>query len=153
MLNVPDYSDEQLVKCVNSELANTLGNLLSRCSACSLNRDQAFPVWLPAVFDDRCDEEDRKMWADLASLPGTVAIPTSLYFTICIFYQVMLISISKSFTYTYIFAVLFSLKIILRTTLEISVLWCALMYNIARMLNLHCFYYDPHTCHLCCSYC
>lgn len=76
--HVAGYNDQRLVDCVNSELANTLGNLLSRCAANSLNRDQAIPAWHPGVFADRCTKEDREMWGSLASLPGTVAFPVSL---------------------------------------------------------------------------
>ncbi|KAK2183237.1 hypothetical protein NP493_319g04005 [Ridgeia piscesae] len=72
LVEMDGYSDQRLVDCVNSELANTLGNLLSRCSACSLNRDQVFPDWLPQVFADRCDDDDQEMWRRLASLPGVV---------------------------------------------------------------------------------
>ena len=55
--------------------------------------------------------------------------PADRYFlllTINIFYQVMLICISKSYT----LFLLFSVKIILRTTLEISALWCALTHSL-----------------------
>lgn len=39
----PDYSDEKVKRIVNSELADTFGNLLSRCCAQSLNRAQMYP--------------------------------------------------------------------------------------------------------------
>ena len=56
---------------------------------------------------------------------------------------IILLSILPSILHIDIlFAVLFSLKIILGTTLEISALWSALMCyncNITHMFNLHCF--------------
>ena len=37
-----NYNQELLVNCLNSELANTLGNLLSRITSKSINLDQSF---------------------------------------------------------------------------------------------------------------
>ena len=37
-----NYNQELLVNCLNSELANTLGNLLNRITAKSINSDQSF---------------------------------------------------------------------------------------------------------------
>lgn len=41
----PDYSDEKVKRIINSELADTFGNLLSRCCAKSLNRAQMYPQY------------------------------------------------------------------------------------------------------------
>lgn len=40
-----DYSDEKVKRIINSELADTFGNLLSRCCAKSLNKDQTYPAY------------------------------------------------------------------------------------------------------------
>ena len=37
-----NYNQELLVNCLNSELANTLGNLLNRITSKSINLDQSF---------------------------------------------------------------------------------------------------------------
>ena len=37
-----NYNQELLVNCLNSELANTLGNLLNRITSTSINLDQSF---------------------------------------------------------------------------------------------------------------
>lgn len=38
-----DYSEDKLISYLNTELANTLGNLLNRCTSSSVNIGQMFP--------------------------------------------------------------------------------------------------------------
>ncbi|XP_017775809.1 PREDICTED: methionine--tRNA ligase, mitochondrial [Nicrophorus vespilloides] len=46
-----NYSDTKVLRILNSELADTLGNLLSRCTGGSLNPQQTFPAIETAAFD------------------------------------------------------------------------------------------------------
>lgn len=46
-----DYSDVKLVRYLNAELADTFGNLLSRCCSKALNPDQAFPAIDSSAFE------------------------------------------------------------------------------------------------------
>lgn len=43
--SLTDYSDEKVKRIINSELADTFGNLLSRCCAKSLNKQQLYPEY------------------------------------------------------------------------------------------------------------
>ncbi|XP_077987959.1 methionine--tRNA ligase, mitochondrial-like [Glandiceps talaboti] len=54
-----DYYDEKVVKYLNAELAGTLGNLLSRCTARSLNPDQIFPPFHQSSFPPISDSSDK----------------------------------------------------------------------------------------------
>ena len=40
-----NFSKKQLVKVLNAELANSLGNLLGRCTGAVINPDQSWPQW------------------------------------------------------------------------------------------------------------
>lgn len=45
-LLISDYSDAKVKRIINSELADTFGNLLSRCCAKSLNVAQRYPAYI-----------------------------------------------------------------------------------------------------------
>lgn len=49
-LFVLDYNDTKIIRCLNAELADTLGNLLSRCTGTSLNPFQTFPKIESSAF-------------------------------------------------------------------------------------------------------
>lgn len=48
---ISDYSDTKLLRILNSELADTLGNLLSRGCAKSVNTGQRYPAVCMHHFD------------------------------------------------------------------------------------------------------
>ena len=64
-----DYSDNRVVDRINSDLANTIGNLLARCTAPAVNLKQEFPS-LEENFDQFLDSNELEMYASLHSLPG-----------------------------------------------------------------------------------
>ncbi|KAL7701023.1 methionyl-tRNA synthetase [Lotmaria passim] len=61
-----DYSDKNMVARLNGELADTLGNLVSRCVAPKINVDGVWPE--PAEYS----EGDKTLITALNNLPGTV---------------------------------------------------------------------------------
>lgn len=69
-LCLSDYNDEKVIAYLNSELANNLGNLLSRCTAKSLNPRQLFPAMYSDIFHTMAAPEDVQMWRQLQTLPG-----------------------------------------------------------------------------------
>ena len=68
-----DYSDTRAVQRINSDLVNSIGNLLSRTTAPSVNKQQLFfpPVEDDCVLEKFLSEEDIKMYHSLQCLPGT----------------------------------------------------------------------------------
>lgn len=67
-----DYSDTKLIRILNSELADTLGNLLSRASAKSLNPRQVFPKIHMYSFKGLLESDaTKRLIESLAELPGT----------------------------------------------------------------------------------
>lgn len=71
-----DYSDVKLMRILNSELADTLGNLLSRGCAKTVNKRQVFPKLNQQLFDEDLMQLDvtRKLINLLEQLPGTFLI-------------------------------------------------------------------------------
>jgi methionyl-tRNA synthetase len=65
-----DYSDERAVECINTDLVNTLCNLVSRCAAKSVNRDQIFPHFDPKVFDRLATDAEKDIMTNLYRLRG-----------------------------------------------------------------------------------
>ncbi|XP_055344371.1 methionine--tRNA ligase, mitochondrial-like [Paramacrobiotus metropolitanus] len=65
-----NYSEEKVISYLNTELANTLGNLLNRCTSTSVNRKQTFPAPPP---DAALTDADRTLLTDIHALPQTVA--------------------------------------------------------------------------------
>ena len=81
MILSSDYSDDRLVKTVNSDLAGTLGNLVSRVTAKSLNPEQIFPEFNTDLFPRqpssssntvvaRATTEDYALIDSVLKLPG-----------------------------------------------------------------------------------
>lgn len=68
-----NYSDEKAIRILNSELADSLGNLLNRCCGAIVNPEQIFPQFCPDSFDIlcRCEEASRLVEA-LSALPDNV---------------------------------------------------------------------------------
>jgi len=59
-----------MVDYLNSELCNTLGNLLNRVTSISLNSSQTFPPLNRDIYETMAKEEWQELMADLAALPG-----------------------------------------------------------------------------------
>lgn len=69
--NFVDYSDTKVMRILNSELADTLGNLLSRACAKSVNRRHVFPTLDKSVFDELIQADTTKKLVHLVEgLPG-----------------------------------------------------------------------------------
>lgn len=70
-----DYSDTKILRILNSELADTLGNLLSRCCGKALNPKQEVPVINMEAFDKLMKEDcTKKLINNLQHLPGVLII-------------------------------------------------------------------------------
>lgn len=68
-----DYSDTKIQRCLNAELANTFGNLLSRGCAKSLNHRHVFPKLRKADFVQLLEIDATGKLVDLvAQLPGKI---------------------------------------------------------------------------------
>lgn len=75
-----DYNDDKVIKLLNAELADSLGGLLNRCTAPSLNPAQVYPSFCPQSFPDeqsvgsksRAVVEDYHMLDAVKSLPAVV---------------------------------------------------------------------------------
>ncbi|XP_013381189.1 methionine--tRNA ligase, mitochondrial [Lingula anatina] len=65
-----DFTDERLIDVLNSELANVLGNIVSRVTAKKLNPKHCYPPFMPEVWEEFCQEEDRVLLEKLKELPG-----------------------------------------------------------------------------------
>ena len=66
-----DYTDERVKECINSDVVNTLGNLLSRCTGGAVNPDQVFPSPPdPNLWDRLASDAERDMLVRLHELPG-----------------------------------------------------------------------------------
>ncbi|CAL1532012.1 unnamed protein product [Lymnaea stagnalis] len=64
------YSDKKLTERINSDLANTMGNLLGRLTAQSVNKRQEFPALNEDDLFEFCSAEERDMHKALYQLPG-----------------------------------------------------------------------------------
>ncbi|KAG9281215.1 methionine-tRNA ligase, mitochondrial [Astyanax mexicanus] len=74
-----DYGDDKVLKLCNSELADSLGGLLNRCTAPSLNPEQTYPQFCNASFPKdsnkptgRAVSEDYRMIKAVSELPSLV---------------------------------------------------------------------------------
>ncbi|XP_031350428.1 methionine--tRNA ligase, mitochondrial-like [Photinus pyralis] len=66
-----NYSDTKLTRILNSELADTLGNLLSRCCSSALNPNQVFPEIDSEAFERVASMDVTKKIMDaVMKLPG-----------------------------------------------------------------------------------
>ncbi|XP_023231761.1 methionine--tRNA ligase, mitochondrial-like isoform X1 [Centruroides sculpturatus] len=63
-----NYNEVKLQRTLNSELANTLGNLLSRCSAPAINKKQIFPQF----HQEKCSEMGNDLIKSVLSMPNVV---------------------------------------------------------------------------------
>lgn len=63
-----NYNEIKLKRILNSELANTLGNLLSRCLAPTINKRQIFPEF----HKEKCTEMGDNLIKSVISLPSIV---------------------------------------------------------------------------------
>lgn len=70
-----DYSDVKLMRILNSELADTLGNLLSRGCAKTVNTRQVYPKLNYQVFEEELMQLDvtQKLVKLLENLPGKLS--------------------------------------------------------------------------------
>uniref|UniRef100_A0A8C2VI74 Methionine--tRNA ligase, mitochondrial n=1 Tax=Chinchilla lanigera TaxID=34839 RepID=A0A8C2VI74_CHILA len=77
-----DYYDEKVVKLLDSELADALGGLLSRCTARRINPAGTYPAFCPSCFPRepgaqgpavRAQAEDYALVSAVAALPKQVA--------------------------------------------------------------------------------
>ncbi|XP_060528596.1 methionine--tRNA ligase, mitochondrial isoform X2 [Cylas formicarius] len=69
--NDSNYSDIKVVNILNSELADTLGNLLSRCCGTNLNPSQAFPMFNQRWFEKVLENDvTRRLIDHVTELPG-----------------------------------------------------------------------------------
>lgn len=69
-----DYSEIKVTRILNAELADTLGNLLSRCTGAALNPNQVFPKIEKAAFGDISSED-----VALKLLESVEALPNVCY--------------------------------------------------------------------------
>ncbi|ESO09132.1 hypothetical protein HELRODRAFT_190723 [Helobdella robusta] len=69
-----NYSDSRAVECINSDLVNTLGNLLSRSTGQNINPKQIFPSFDKDVFESLVTEADRKVLFQLYQIADQVNI-------------------------------------------------------------------------------
>ena len=65
-----DYTTDKVTNILNSELANTLGNLLSRCTSKTVNPAQHFPGFDSDLFKQTSSSHDLDMMEQLSHLPG-----------------------------------------------------------------------------------
>lgn len=80
LIAVPDYSDARAVERINSDLVNSVGNLLSRTTALSVNKQQDFPpLEQESVLVQFLSEEDVKMYHSLQNLPGMYFAPFKIF--------------------------------------------------------------------------
>jgi methionyl-tRNA synthetase len=65
-----NYSDSKVIRILNAELADTLGNLLSRCCGTALNPNQIFPEIERSTFRDVASMDvTKKLIEDVSTLP------------------------------------------------------------------------------------
>ncbi|KAK3776360.1 hypothetical protein RRG08_059147 [Elysia crispata] len=66
------YSDKRVAERINTDLANTLGNLLGRCTAPSVNRTQGLPSLSEEGLFEFLSQEEREAHHTLYNLPEQV---------------------------------------------------------------------------------
>ena len=67
---VLDYNDARAMECINSDLVNTLGNLLNRCTGKSINPDQIYPSLDNGVLSSLLSSEDKLAFREIYDLGG-----------------------------------------------------------------------------------
>ncbi|XP_063216019.1 methionine--tRNA ligase, mitochondrial isoform X2 [Bacillus rossius redtenbacheri] len=78
-----NYSETKVMRVLNSELADTLGNLLSRSCARAVNPAQVFPGYDTSLLPSLCGSEGQQLLESLAHLPDAVA----KHYEECAFYR------------------------------------------------------------------
>ncbi|XP_023720690.1 methionine--tRNA ligase, mitochondrial isoform X3 [Cryptotermes secundus] len=79
-----NYSETKAIRILNSELADSLGNLLNRCSGKTVNPDQIFPKFCQHSFSIYCNSDEAlKLVESLSALPDLVKD----HFLACNFYK------------------------------------------------------------------
>ena len=56
-----DYNEEKMVSYLNSDLCNTLGSLLNRCTSKFIDSSQVYPTLNHSLYDSMCNKE----WSEL----------------------------------------------------------------------------------------
>ncbi|XP_014768848.1 methionine--tRNA ligase, mitochondrial isoform X2 [Octopus bimaculoides] len=74
-----NFSEQKMVECVNSEIVNTLGNLLSRCTSLSINPNQIFPALNKATLKASFSSEAQHSFYQLQELPDNVELNYSRF--------------------------------------------------------------------------
>lgn len=70
-LYIPDYSETKLLNIVNSELADTLGNLASRCCGTALNpRGEYPPLLAEPLRKISLESSTNNLLTECSKLPG-----------------------------------------------------------------------------------
>lgn len=72
--SVLDYSDTKILRYLNAELADTLGNLLSRCTGVALNPFQTFPKIQATAFDSISKQDVTK-----GLIESVISLPSMFY--------------------------------------------------------------------------
>lgn len=67
-----NYSETKIHRMLNAELADTLGNLLSRCCAKAVNAEQVFPVFYHKSLESFNDSSAQDLINATSKLPGKV---------------------------------------------------------------------------------
>jgi len=67
-----DFNEEKLVRMVNAELADTLGNLLSRSTAPALNPSQIWPQFFESSFSKLSSPQASVLRESVQTLPGII---------------------------------------------------------------------------------
>ncbi|KAL1138251.1 hypothetical protein AAG570_009940 [Ranatra chinensis] len=70
--NDSNYSETKIIRVLNSELADTLGNLLNRCCGKTINKMQIFPRFVREDFDKYCKQSAADLISSLESLSDEV---------------------------------------------------------------------------------
>ncbi|XP_064615166.1 methionine--tRNA ligase, mitochondrial-like [Liolophura sinensis] len=69
-----NYTDEKVMQVINSDLVNTLGNLLQRCTSLSVNPDQVIPPLHGESFSNHFTQEEIDRYDRLLTLQERVDV-------------------------------------------------------------------------------
>ncbi|KAJ4439347.1 hypothetical protein ANN_07469, partial [Periplaneta americana] len=79
-----NYSETKAIRILNSELADSLGNLLNRCSGATVNPGQIFPQFCNDSFIKYCSSSEASSLVEsVSALPDVVR----QHFEVCNFYK------------------------------------------------------------------
>lgn len=70
VLFITDYNEIVAMEYVNSDLVNTLGNLLGRCTATSINPQQIYPRKHEDTYLSKITASDRETFENIDVLVG-----------------------------------------------------------------------------------